>query len=154
MLLPLHSTLCIIFCLRAHRALSSAPIASASFIGRRCVLHLLFYTDSHTAQKMTAEDEAKQLDSVTDRVQEKELDASRANEALGALSSGAAASSTTDASKTIAVKKEDVDLIVTELEVTEDEATEALRKAAAAEGSGNLEGQKLVAAALRMLVVM
>ena len=99
---------------------------------------------------MTAEDEAKQLDSVTDRVQEKELDASRANEALGALG---AAPSTSDASKTsIAVKKEDVDVIVAELEVTEDEATAALREAAAEEGSGNIEGQQLVAAALRRLV--
>lgn len=103
---------------------------------------------------MTAEDEAKQLDSVTDRVQEKELDESRANQALGALSSGAAAASSTtgDASKTIAVKKEDVDVIVAELEVTEDEAEAALREAAG-EGNGNIEGQQLVAAALRRLVV-
>eukprot|EP01083_Nonionella_stella_P030886 84639_1 len=103
---------------------------------------------------MTAEDEAKQLDSVTDRVQEKELDVSRATEALGALSSGGAAASAADASRTIDVKKEDVDVIVAELEVTEDEATAALREAAAEEGYGNdVEGQKLVAAALRRLVV-
>lgn len=99
---------------------------------------------------MTAEDEAKQLDSVTDRVQEAELDASRANQALGALSSGAAAAAV--ATKTMAVKKEDVDVIVEELEVTEDEAAAALR-AAAGEGDGTLEGRKLVAAALRRLVV-
>mmetsp|Transcript_7997 Transcript_7997/g.19720 ORF Transcript_7997/g.19720 Transcript_7997/m.19720 type:complete len:103 (-) Transcript_7997:185-493(-) len=101
---------------------------------------------------MTAEDEAKQLDSVTDRVQEKELDASRANQALGALST-TASPSTADSGKVIAVKKEDVDVIVAELEVTEDEATAALREAAAEEGGRNIEGQQLVAAALRRLVV-
>mmetsp|Transcript_53498 Transcript_53498/g.113621 ORF Transcript_53498/g.113621 Transcript_53498/m.113621 type:complete len:109 (+) Transcript_53498:87-413(+) len=106
---------------------------------------------------MTAEDEAKQLDSVTDRVDEKELDASRANQALGALSTttsgGAAVPSAgeDDASKTMAVKKEDVEVIVAELEVTEDEAAAALR-AAAREGNWKLEGQKLVVAALRRLV--
>lgn len=103
---------------------------------------------------MTAEDEAKQLDSVTDRVQEKELDESRATQALGALgTAGTGASSSADASKTIAVKKEDVDVIVAELEVTEDEAEVALREAAAEEGGGIVEGQQLVAAALRRLVV-
>mmetsp|Transcript_11306 Transcript_11306/g.24870 ORF Transcript_11306/g.24870 Transcript_11306/m.24870 type:complete len:98 (+) Transcript_11306:90-383(+) len=96
---------------------------------------------------MTAEDQGKQLDSVTDRVKEKELDVSRATQALGALST----TSTADASKTIAAKKEYVDVIVAELEVTEDEAAAALREAAA-EG-GNVEGQQLVAAALRSLVV-
>jgi len=82
--------------------------------------------------------------------QEKELDESRANQALGALST----KSDTPTSNLIAVKKEDVDIIVAELEVTEDEATEALREAAAVGGSnGNsLEGEKLVAAALRILV--
>lgn len=58
---------------------------------------------------MTAEDEAKQLDSVTDNVQEKELDTSRANQALGALAGGGATASST--AKAIAVKKEDVDVI-------------------------------------------
>jgi len=99
---------------------------------------------------MTAQDEAKQLDSVTDRVQEKELDASRANQALGALSTTASDGAAAPAA--IAVKKEDVDVIVAELEVTEDEAAAALR-AAAGEGNGNIEGQQLVAAALRRLVV-
>ena len=82
--------------------------------------------------------------------QEKELDESRANQALGALNT----KSDAPTSNLIAVKKEDVDIIVAELEVTEDEATEALREAAAVRGSnGNtLEGEKLVAAALRILV--
>ena len=94
---------------------------------------------------MTAEEEAKQLDSVTDRVQETELDASRSNKALSALNNsklGATAAS-------ISVKKEDVDVIVSELEVTEDEAAAALR-AVAAEGS--VSGGSLVTEALRRLV--
>jgi NACalpha-BTF3-like transcription factor len=94
---------------------------------------------------MTAEEEAKQLDSVTDRVQETELDASRSNKALSALNSsklGATAAS-------ISVKKEDVNVIVSELEVTEDEAAAALR-AVAAEGS--VDGGSLVTEALRRLV--
>ncbi len=89
---------------------------------------------------MAADEEAKQLDSVTDRVQETELDESRSNQALSALNSaksGPAASASS-------VKKEDVDVIVAELEVTEDEAAAALRRVAA-EG-GNLTD------ALRMLV--
>ena len=107
---------------------------------------------------MTTEDEAKQLDSVTDRVQEKELDESRATQALGALSttttttssttSGLAAS--TSSINTIHVKKEDVDIIMEELEVTEDEAMAALRAELGVDA--NLEGQELVAAALRRLV--
>ena len=82
--------------------------------------------------------------------QEKKLDESRANQALGALSTN---STNSDAPKQIAVKKEAVDIIVAELEVTEDEATEALREAAVGGSNGNtLEGEKLVAAALRILV--
>eukprot|EP00579_Thalassiosira_antarctica_P000096 CAMPEP_0201868888 /NCGR_PEP_ID=MMETSP0902-20130614/2605_1 /ASSEMBLY_ACC=CAM_ASM_000551 /TAXON_ID=420261 /ORGANISM="Thalassiosira antarctica, Strain CCMP982" /LENGTH=103 /DNA_ID=CAMNT_0048394289 /DNA_START=102 /DNA_END=413 /DNA_ORIENTATION=+ len=102
---------------------------------------------------MTAEhDEANQIESVTDRVQEKELDASRANQALGALSTTTLSTGEDDASST--VKKEDVDVIVAELEVTEDEAEAALRAAAAVGGNGSvIEGQELVAAALRRLVV-
>eukprot|EP00984_Skeletonema_dohrnii_P002625 scaffold913_cov137-Skeletonema_dohrnii-CCMP3373.AAC.5 len=90
---------------------------------------------------MTAEEEAKQLDSVTDRVQETELDESRSNQALSALNSAKSGSA---AASSISVKKEDVDVIVAELEVTEDEAAAALRDVAA-EG-GNL------ADALRRLV--
>ena len=90
---------------------------------------------------MAADEEAKQLDSVTDRVQETELDESRSNKALSALNSAKSGSA---ASASISVKKEDVDVIVAELEVTEDEAAAALRRVAA-EG-GNLTD------ALRMLV--
>jgi hypothetical protein len=104
---------------------------------------------------MTSEDEAKQLDSVTDRVHEKDLDESRATQALGALTNAAAV----DAARGSAfvAKKEDVVLIMDELEVTEDEAVAALRAAAAEEvgvENGNPPGgQSLVAAALRRLVL-
>mmetsp|Transcript_9335 Transcript_9335/g.16874 ORF Transcript_9335/g.16874 Transcript_9335/m.16874 type:complete len:103 (-) Transcript_9335:137-445(-) len=101
---------------------------------------------------MTAEEEANQLDSVTDRVQETELDESRANQALGALSGNAAdASGGGNNNETMEVKKEDVDVIVAELECTEDEAEAALR--AAAGGEAGVEGEKLVAAAVRRMVV-
>ncbi len=114
---------------------------------------------------MTSEDEAKQLDSVTDRVQEKELDESRATQALGALSATASSSSSSGGGKSAAslssrsafvAKKEDVGIIMDELQVTEEDAVAALR----AEASGGLggdgnppEGQQLVAAALRRLVL-
>ncbi len=83
---------------------------------------------------MTAEyQEAKQLDSVTDRVQETELDESRSNKALSALNS--AKSGSAAAASISVVKKEDVDVICAELEVTEDEAAAALRDVAAEGGN-------------------
>lgn len=98
---------------------------------------------------MTAEEEAKQLDSVTDNHQESELDSSKASEALGSLGKTSASGGGAPAdSATVAVKPEDVDLIVAELEVTSDEATQALREAAAASD----DGQDLVSSALRKLV--
>ena len=82
------------------------------------------------------------------------MDESRANKALGSLTTD---ESTTDAiNKIIEVKKEDVDVIMSELEVTDDEATAALRAAAKdneTNGEANsIEGQQLIAAALRILV--
>ena len=103
---------------------------------------------------MTSEDEAKQLDSVTDRVQEKELDESRATQALGALSAKSAASSSSRSA--FVAKKEDVGIIMDELQVTEDEAVAALKAAVSGgmgEGGNPLEGQQLVAAALTRLVL-
>lgn len=96
-----------------------------------------------------AENEAKQLDSVTDRHQEKDFDESKAKEAMSALSSAAEIKAGESDSNTVKVSKEDVAVIVKELEVTEDEAKAALRAAAAEVG----EGQSPVAAALRSLVV-
>ncbi len=98
---------------------------------------------------MTAAAEAKQLDSVTDRVQEKELDESKANQAMAALTSSSNKASAAK-NKQVAVLREDVDVIIEELEVTEDVAAEALR-AAALENS-ELKGESLVASALRRLV--
>jgi NACalpha-BTF3-like transcription factor len=115
--------------------------------------HLCFRLFIDTRNTMTSEDEAKQLDSVTDRVQEKELDESRATQALGALSATTSADSASRS--TFFAKKEDVGIIMDELEVTEDEAVAALRAAAAEEGEDGKppEGQQLVAAALRRLVL-
>ncbi|KAL3766965.1 hypothetical protein ACHAWO_010073 [Cyclotella atomus] len=95
---------------------------------------------------MTAADEAKQLDSVTDRVAETELDSSRANQALGAL-----AKATKSEVKSITVKRENIDVIVAELECSEEDAIDALRKSL--EEDGTLEGGMLVSAALTRLVV-
>lgn len=92
-------------------------------------------------------DEAKQLDMVTDRVQEKELDASKAQKAMSALVSGGAKAN--DALSHIQVSREDVDCIMGELEVTEDVATRALQAVAAKVGE---EEQSRVVAALRMLI--
>ena len=94
---------------------------------------------------MTAADEAKQLDSVTDRVAETELDSSRANQALGAL---AAAKQSEVHSST--VKQEDVDVIVAELECLREEAVESLKKSL--EEDGTLEGEELISHALTRLV--
>ena len=98
---------------------------------------------------MTTEDEAKQLDSVTDRVQVKELDESRATQALAGALSGTSSVGQTGGATTFIPKKEDVAVIVDELEVTEDEAVAALRSVAAERGE---DGTQLVAAALRRLV--
>ena len=75
---------------------------------------------------MTKQDEAKQLDSVTDVVQEKELDASKAQEAMSALATSAASVKDLNAAA-LTVSKEDVAFIVDQLEVTEDVATKMLR---------------------------
>lgn len=97
---------------------------------------------------MTAEAEAKQLDSVTDFVKESELDASKAQEAMTALS---AAKQEDDADAAalaaVAISKEDVALLVSELEVTDEVAERVLREVAAETGEGNM-----LEAALRKLV--
>ena len=98
---------------------------------------------------MATEDEAKQLDSVTDRVQEKELDESRATQALAGALSAASSVGKTGGVTSFIPKKEDVNYIVEELEVTEDEAVAALRSVAAERGE---ECKQLVASALRRLV--
>lgn len=92
--------------------------------------------------------EAQQLDSVTDMFQEQELDASKAQQAMSALSSskqeddGKAA-----ALAAVSVSKEDIAVIVSELEVTEEVADRVLREVA-------IDGHqdKMLQAALRKLV--
>ena len=78
---------------------------------------------------MTSKDqEAKQLDSVTDVFQEKEIDASKAQAAMSSLTTNSQdQTSAASAASQVAVSKEDVALIVSELEVTEEVATRALR---------------------------
>lgn len=92
------------------------------------------------------EEEAKQLDSVTDRVEEKEVDAVRAQQAMSALS--AKNDDDIQAADQVILSKEDIDLIVSELEVTEEVARRTLREVAA----DVKEGDSLVVAALRKLV--
>ena len=89
------------------------------------------------------QDEAKQLDSVTDVVQEKELDASKAQEAMSALSTASASVKDQQAAAS-QVSKEDVALVIDQLEVTEDVAIRALMEVAGEE--------KPVVAALRKLI--
>ena len=97
---------------------------------------------------MEAQEQAKQLDSVTDRVQEKEVDATKAQQAMASLSAGTAGGADAAVADQVKISKEDIDLIMAELEVTADTATKALREAAA---DGN-PADELVVAALRKLV--
>lgn len=101
---------------------------------------------------MTAKDEAKQLDSVTDRVMDREsMSASKATEAMSALASKRDETDPNVILDSIQVSKEDVDLIVNELEVTEDIATKTLRQVLS---QGLVpEGESAVGEALRRLIV-
>lgn len=95
-----------------------------------------------------AEAEAKQLDSVTDVVTETELDASKAQEAMTALSTAKQKDDDKAAAlASVAISKEDVALIVSELEVTEAVAEQKLREVAVEGNEANM-----LAAALRRLV--
>lgn len=96
---------------------------------------------------MTAADEAKQLDSVTDVVKEAEIDESKAQQAMSALSSSKQGEDSNAAAlASISVSKEDVAIIVDHLEVTEDVAKKALREAAVANQG------KILETAIRKLV--
>lgn len=104
---------------------------------------------------MTAKDEAKQLDSVTDRVTEQEsLDASKATAAMASLvtsADGGANATDTKTMASIKVSKEDVKLIVEELEIDDSNAEKAIKEVIM-EGIV-AEGQSAVGEALRRLVV-
>ncbi len=99
---------------------------------------------------MTAQDEAKQLDSVTDRVTEQEsMDASKAKDAMASLTSSAEFDARSKKLAKIEVSKEDIAVIVEELEVTDDKAEQALKTVIA---RGLAEGQTALGEALGMLI--
>ena len=92
--------------------------------------------------------EAKQLDSVTDMVQEQELDASKVQQAMDALSSERKEDDSKAAAlAAVTVSKEDIATIVEEMEVSEEIADKVLREAA-------IEGHqdRMLQAALRKLI--
>ena len=96
------------------------------------------------------EAQAKQLDSVTDRVEEQEVDISKAQMAMSSL--GGAAADGADAS--VAVSAADVQVICEELEVTEEVAAKVLRQVVTAGMVASTEDHDgWVAAALRHLIV-
>ena len=100
---------------------------------------------------MTEEEEAKQLDSVTDRVQENEaLDSSKAKSAMAALTSSSSdAIAEQRKLAKINISKEDVEVIMNEMEVTEDVASRTLREVIA---KGIEEGHSPLGEALRKLI--
>mmetsp|Transcript_21939 Transcript_21939/g.28409 ORF Transcript_21939/g.28409 Transcript_21939/m.28409 type:complete len:99 (+) Transcript_21939:191-487(+) len=93
-----------------------------------------------------AENQAKQLDSVTDRVEEQEVDITKAHEAMTSL--GAASAETQASEADVAVSAEDIKIICDELEVTEEFATKTLREVA----RDTKDGESIVAATLRKLI--
>ena len=96
----------------------------------------------------SAEAEAKQLDSVTDRVDETELDSSKAQQAMSALSSANQEDdSKAKALAAIQVSEHDIDVIVNELEVSREMAEKVLREAAMENN-----GEEMLISALRRLV--
>jgi NACalpha-BTF3-like transcription factor len=98
-------------------------------------------------KSMTAEAEAKQLDSVTDVVKEAEIDTAKAQEAIGLITAKKENDHKSAALAAVTVSKEDVALIVSELEVTEDVAERVLREVSLEAKEGNV-----VEAALRTLI--
>lgn len=77
---------------------------------------------------MTEKDEAKQLDSVTDRILETDaMEEDKAKNAMAALNNSHDNSETQQLSA-ISVEQADIDVIVEELEVTDDMAKRALQE--------------------------
>ena len=98
--------------------------------------------------KESSTDEAKQLDSVTDMVQEQELDASQALQAMSALSSDKKKEDhKSEALASVMIKKEDIAMVMEEMEISEELAEKVLREVAVE----RLETD-MVVAALRKLV--
>jgi NACalpha-BTF3-like transcription factor len=101
-----------------------------------------------------AQAQAKQLDSVTDVVQEQEVDATRAQEAMSALSTNAEDAALTEAQQAAAnaVTQPDIDLMCSEMDISEELAIRTLREVAMELGLTKRDGDALVVAALRKLV--
>lgn len=96
---------------------------------------------------MEAQEQAKQLDSVTDRFEEKEVDAEKAREAITSLATTGA--SRASDKQLVSVDREDVESIVSELEVTNEVAEKILREVA---DEANAAGEPPILTALRKLV--
>ena len=96
------------------------------------------------------EAEAKQLDSVTDRVAEQEVDISKAQMAMSSLDGPSAAAAATTTAVTVSAA--DCKVIMDELEVTEDVAAKVLRHVASFSGVNTDDHDAWVAAALRHLI--
>jgi NACalpha-BTF3-like transcription factor len=101
---------------------------------------------------MAAEEQntAKQLDSVTDNFEEQEVDATKAQQAMSAWSTGKQALALSEEDQ-VSVSKEDVELIMSELEVTEEVAKRTLRQVAV-DVDVKEGGESMVVAALRKMV--
>jgi hypothetical protein len=96
-----------------------------------------------------AQQQARQLDSVTDFHTETEIDASKAQQAMSALANSNKADDPKAAAlAAVAVSKEDIAVIVSELEVTDQVAERTLREVVV-EGA---DEKKMLEAALRKLV--
>lgn len=98
---------------------------------------------------MTSDQEAKQLDSVTDLVQGKDLDENRTRDAISALSSSTLSKTSDSVLASIEVSKEDIAFIVNELEVTDEAAERALKRVML---EGVPEGQTALSSALMLLI--
>jgi NACalpha-BTF3-like transcription factor len=98
---------------------------------------------------MTSDQEAKQLDSVTDLVQGKDLDENRTRDAISALSSSTLSKTLDSVLASVQVSKEDIAFIVNELEVTDEAAERALKRVIM---GGIPQGQSALTAALLLLI--
>jgi hypothetical protein len=94
--------------------------------------------------------EANQLESITDRVEDREIDDGKAKEAMSGLASADKVEDTKAATlSSVEVSKDDVAVIVEELEVTEDVAELVLREVTLED---NEEGTSIIEKALKRLV--
>lgn len=97
------------------------------------------------------EAQAKQLDSVTDRVEEQEVDLGKAQRAMNALDGGGSKAAAAAHGNSAVVSAADVQVVCDELEVSEEVATNVLRQVAG--GLASTEDHEVwVAAALRHLI--